>query len=212
MLCINKRLYRSYGTYWSKRVSRCDWSYGTKRMPGSSRPCRSYGPAGRAWYARRYGACRRSRPRRSDRLNRPNRPRRSDRLNRPRRSDRPNRPRRSDRPNRSSRSNRPNRSSRSNRPRRSRWRSRSNRSSRSNRPNRSSRSDRPNRSCRSRRPDWSNRPSANSGSGSGRCYWYRGCCDTAKYTSGKSSRCRNSAIIVWRRGKTYFESFVLLHM
>lgn len=28
---------RSYGTYWSKRVSRCDWSYGTKRMPGSSR-------------------------------------------------------------------------------------------------------------------------------------------------------------------------------
>ena len=159
MLCINKRLYRSYGTCWSKRVSRCDWSYGTKRMPGSSRPCRSYGPAGRAWYARRYGACRRSRPRRSDRLNRPNRPRRSDR------------------PNRSSRSNRPNRSSRS------------------NRPNRSSRSDRPNRSCRSRRPDWSYWPSANSGSGSGRCYWYRGCCDTAKYTSGKSSRCRNSAIL-----------------
>ncbi len=114
---------------------------GPRGCQGAVGPAGPMGPQGEPGMPGVYGACRRSRPSRSDR------------------------------PNRSSRSNRPNRSSRSDR------------------------LNRPNRSCRSRRPDWSYWPSANSGSGSSRCYWYRGCCDTAKYTSGKSSRCRNSAIL-----------------
>ena len=140
---------RSYGTCWSKRVSRCDWSYGTKRMPGSSRPCRSYGPQGE--------------PGMPGVMGQPEKPAPPERQAQPAQTGpagatgptglaeqqaQPVQPERQAQPVLSEQT------ARLVQPAQRQLRQ---------------------RQCR--------------------CYWYRGCCDTAKYTSGKSSRCRNSAIL-----------------